>query len=216
MGGSRDLDLRIAAAAAAKHGVLSREELLELGVGRKAIEHRARTGRLHRVHRAVYAIGHPLLDREGMWRAAVLASGDRAVLSHQDAAVLWGMHLVRAARIDVTTPLRNGRRPPSGVRLHRVSTLGSDEVTLQDSVPVTTPMRTILDCAPVIRGRRLEALIAQADRLELFDGHELRRLLAVHPRQPGTPELRGLLDRLRGVGAADTRSEDDAGRESLP
>ena len=49
-------------------------------------------GYLHRVHAGVYAVGHPRLTQEGRWMAAVVACGQGAVLSHLDAAVLWGFY----------------------------------------------------------------------------------------------------------------------------
>jgi hypothetical protein len=71
-------------------GVVSLAQLRALGLGEGAIKHRVGVGRLHRVHRGVYAVGHRLLRAEGWWLAAVLASGDGAVLSHRSAAAHWG------------------------------------------------------------------------------------------------------------------------------
>jgi len=68
-------DEAIAAIAAKQHGVLSRTQLLDLGVGQDAIKHRIALGRLHRMHRGVYAVGHRALRREAWWMAAVLAAG---------------------------------------------------------------------------------------------------------------------------------------------
>jgi hypothetical protein len=71
--------------------VVVRAQLVALGVGSRAIEHRVAKGRLHIVHRGVYAVGHPRLSREGRWMAAVLVAGRGAVLSHRSAAALWGV-----------------------------------------------------------------------------------------------------------------------------
>ena len=51
---------------------------------------RVRKGWLHRMHRAVYAVGHPNPPLEGQLLAAVKACGAGAVLSHFGAAALWG------------------------------------------------------------------------------------------------------------------------------
>ena len=51
---------------------------------------RVRNGRLHPLHRGVYAVGHPNLPLEGRFLAAVKACGPGAVLSHYSAAALWG------------------------------------------------------------------------------------------------------------------------------
>jgi hypothetical protein len=56
------------------------------------------------------------------------------------------------------------------------------------------------------RSRALEDVIAQTDRLQLFDLVDVRSVLAAHPTRPGAPKLRALLDRLAGGSAADLRS----------
>jgi Transcriptional regulator, AbiEi antitoxin len=82
-------DAAIARIAANQHGVLSSPQLNACGVDASGIKRRVAAGRLHHVHRGVYAVGHPNLSNEGRWTAAVLAYGDGAVLSHQSAAALW-------------------------------------------------------------------------------------------------------------------------------
>jgi hypothetical protein len=207
MKGPDDTDHRIAAFAAAHHGVASHAELLALGVTVKSIEYRLAIGRLHRRHLAVYAVGHPLLSRPGRWRAAVLACGDGAVLSHWDAAAHLDLLPARGRLIRVTKPSSSGRDPdPSRIRLHRVRTLRAWEGTLIDAIPTTTVARTLLDLSPLLRPAAIEDVIGRADRLRLFDLVAVRRCLAEHPRQHGAPALRRLLDELEGVGASDLRS----------
>jgi hypothetical protein len=201
------MDHRIAAFAAGHHAVASHAELRGLGLGESAIEYRLSIGRLHRKHRGVYSIGHPLLSREGRWRAAVLASGAKAVLSHGDAAAHWGMMSVRGRLIHVTTPSTSGRDPdPTRIRLHRVGTLRPWESALNEGIPTTTVARTLLDLSPHLRPRAVEETIAHANRLGLFDLLAVRRCLVEHPRQHGAPALRRLLGALEGTGAADLRS----------
>src|SRR4051794_21640510 len=86
---SRVLDRAIAALAARQHGVVERMQLLRIGLTRHEIGERIRAGRLHPLHRGVYAVGHRRLSRQGRYLAAVLACGDGAVLSHCAAADLW-------------------------------------------------------------------------------------------------------------------------------
>src|SRR4051794_24503682 len=94
-------EFELAALAKRQHGVLSRRQLLSLGLGRGAIDSRLRSGRIHAIHRGVYAVGHACLSQRGMWLAAVLAHEAGAwlaavpaheagaVLSHASAAALW-------------------------------------------------------------------------------------------------------------------------------
>src|ERR1044071_2664619 len=74
-------DVRVARFAADWEGVASTRELNELGLNNVAIGVRVRAGHLHRVHRGVYAVGHPGISLNGRFRAAVLACGDTALLS---------------------------------------------------------------------------------------------------------------------------------------
>lgn len=122
--------------AARQHGVISVTQLHALGLGPDKIKRRVRAGRLHRIHRGVYAVGHRGISQEGQWIAAVLAVGDTAVLSHQSAAALWNLLPPRRGDdVDVTTPGYGGRRQRAGVRLHRSSSLEATQITRRLAIP---------------------------------------------------------------------------------
>src|SRR3978361_1890235 len=108
------LDVEVAAVAARQHGVVTQRQLREAGMGRAAISRRTASGRLHRLHQGVYAIGYPVASREGRWMAAVLASGDGAVLSHMSAAALWELLRPMDGPVDVSTSARSGRARRGG------------------------------------------------------------------------------------------------------
>ncbi len=192
-----DIDRRIAALASAQGGVVSREQLRELGIARGAIGKRLRGGRLHPIHRGVYAVGHRVVSREGRWRAAVLAAGPGAVLSHASAAAAWDLRGA-GARIHVSVG-PGGRAKRAGLVLHRRRLTAADVTTLHGLL-VTTVARTIADLARQgLAGRPLEALIAKAEHRRLVDFGELQRLA------PGTSSLQAVLARY--TPAAPTRSE---------
>ena len=79
----------VAERAAGQWGVVSLVQLGSLGAGRGAVARAVEGGRLHRVHRGVYAVGHRALGREGRALAAVMACGEGAVLSHRSAGRWW-------------------------------------------------------------------------------------------------------------------------------
>src|SRR4051812_49905425 len=110
---TRAIDGRIALLAEAQHGVVSRAQLLTAGLGAGGVDFRLRAGRLHRLRRGVYAVGHRRVSREGRWVAAVLAYGDGAALSHTTAAALWGPRPPSAAPVPVAGPT-HARVPPRG------------------------------------------------------------------------------------------------------
>jgi predicted transcriptional regulator of viral defense system len=66
-------DAEIAALATRQYGVVAARQL-ELSAN--AMASRTSSGRLFRVHRGVYAVGHLGLGQEARWLAAVLACGD--------------------------------------------------------------------------------------------------------------------------------------------
>lgn len=198
-------DAVLAALAARQHGVVARGQLLHAGVPPHAIDYRVKTGRLQVLHRGVYRVG-PLRGRYEREMAAVLACGETAVLSHRNAAMVWQLVPYREDGRPVDVSVRRGCPDPgAGVRVHRVPRLGADETTTLEGIPVTAPARTLLDLAGRSGEREVEQALAEAYRNRLTNPREVRRLLARHPRRPGTPMLRSLVG--RGAGPAFTRSE---------
>lgn len=130
-------------------GVVTRAQLTALGIRDRGVRDWVQNGRLPRLYRGVYAVGHDRLRLEGRWLAAVMACGPGAVLSYRDAAQLWGLRQSGSGFIDVTVPSRNGRRAQSGIRLHRATRLAPGDVTARHGIPVTTVARTLLDLADV-------------------------------------------------------------------
>jgi len=146
-------------------GVISAAELRGCGLPDEAIRHRVRTGRLHRVHRGVYAVGHARLTREGLFLAAVKACGSRAALSHFSAAIHWGLLEPFERFPDVTAPTP---RAHLGINTHRSRSLLSDVVVHRD-IPITTPHRTLADLERInAPDRTLTRARRQAETLGLI------------------------------------------------
>ena len=208
-GGARlDADAVMRRLAACQHGVVSRSQLLQAGVAPHVIDHRLAKGRLDPVHRAVYRVG-PIPLRYEAEMAAVLACGESAAVSHASAAALEHVLPEQPAGADVELSAPRGCRPPGpGVRVHRVTCLPADEVTLVEGIPVTVPARTLLDLAGRIGSRELEQALAQAERLGLVTRPELARLARRHPHRRGIPAIRALL--AAGSDPSFTRSEAEA------
>ena len=157
-------------------GVVSVEQLHTLGLTSAALTRRVQAGRLHRLYRGVYAVGHDRLRREGRFLAAVFACGDGAVLSHLSAAVHWGLLGTEQAKVDVTA--RRGRRGVPGVRLHRSRSLDARDTTTHDGMPITALARTLLDLAAHAPRTRLERALAQAERLRIYDHRAITDVIA--------------------------------------
>jgi predicted transcriptional regulator of viral defense system len=189
-----------------QHGVVTRGQLLELGMSRDAIEHRLATRRLHPLRRGVYAVGRETVGQRGDWMAAVLSCGPDALLSHRSAASLWGILRPFPGIFEVVVPRSNPRRRP-GIAVHRRTADGlvrSRRVV--EAIPVTDVTTTIVDLATCVGDGLLLRAINQADRLDLIDAEGLRAALDPLPPRPGLGRLRRLLAE-QGISFVDTLLE---------
>jgi very-short-patch-repair endonuclease len=160
-------DLIIARIAARQHGVVTVEQLLAAGMTPDAIAWGVAVGRLHRIHRGVYAVGHAGLTARGRWKAATLALGVGAVLSHRSAAELWAMLPERGGAPHVTVPGNAGRRNRRAIRVHRSVSLAPALTTSRDGIAVTRPTRTLADLRRVAGPTEVRRARRQAEFLGL-------------------------------------------------
>jgi very-short-patch-repair endonuclease len=202
---TRSVDVLVAELARAQHGVVGRAQLLELGLTAKAVDSRLERGRLHPLHRGVYAVGHAVVGVDGQRLAAVLACGPNAVLSHRTAADAWGLLRTQARSIDITVTTTAGRRRP-GITIHRSSLAQFETTTTPNGIATTTPARTLLDLAEVVPRRGVERAADQAEALRLFDLDDVERVLQAHAHRHGAARLRRLLAAY-AIGERFTRSE---------
>jgi very-short-patch-repair endonuclease len=188
-------DREVARLAAQQHGVVAFWQLQSLGIDRAAASRRTSTGRWHRVHDGVYAVGHSALTQNGRFHAAVLACGPGAVLSHRSAAELLGLRADRRTVIDVTAPNRRGRSP-AGISAHRHGALKPDDRATACGIPCTSVEKTLLDLAAVTPVWQLRKAIAEAEVLQIVDLTALRALLRRSRGRRGVARLRLILDEL--------------------
>jgi very-short-patch-repair endonuclease len=185
-------DGRLAKIAARQHGVVTVEQLREAGIEKSAVSRRVKLGRLHRVHRGVYAVGHRAPSWHGRWMAAVLACGEGAVLSHHSAAALWELLKPIDGSIHVSIPATSGRAAQRGIHLHRCQALrepsptpsylhqeggrGRRLTTHRHRIAVTSIQRTIDDLEGTIAPYLLRRAKRQAELKGIhLQGSEGRR-----------------------------------------
>ena len=207
-------DALVARVAATQHGVVTLRQLWAAGLGNNAIYHRVRCGRLHRLYRGVYAVGHRHLTREGRRLAAVVALGDGAALSHVSAAALWGLRTSDATRIHVTVPSPGGRGRRAQITVHRSRSLRSRDVTTVDAIPVTSVARTLLDLAGMLAPGPLERAVERSLQLRLFDLRAIRALIDADPTRSGAGALGRIIAGVHDEPAL-TRSELEARMRDL-
>ncbi len=175
--------------------MITRVQLLNLGFSSEAIRHRLSNGRLFRIRQGVYAVGSPDLDQYGRWMAAVLACGDGAVLSHSSGAALWRIGFeAGSGTIELSLPSPSRRRRP-GLRIHRRPSLQGRDTTAEYGIPVTTPVQTLIDMSLRLDRPGIERMINEADKYNLTNPPQLRRVLDDRIGEPGVALLRQILDR---------------------
>jgi very-short-patch-repair endonuclease len=177
---------RVAEVARRQWGCITSTQLADAGVSTSTMHRWLREGRLHRLHRGVYAVGHRASAPEARWAAALLACGEGAALSHQTAAALHG--LIEAQGI-VRVSLTRQVRAPRGVEVHCPSMpFQRGELVRAKGLVATSVPRTLLDLAAC--GVRVERLVADAVARRLVTMEVLRAFVASRPGARGCARLR--------------------------
>lgn len=169
--------------------LVTRDQVFGAGGSDDVIENRVAGGSWVKRHAGVYQTDSRPSSWEADLIAAVLAAGEKALVSHRAALLFWGMDGISSAPIEITVPF--GNLPiPEGVVVHR--TRRPVESATVRTVPITTPERTLLDCAallpPLIVAKALESALRK--RLTTVD--RINELLATKGGRGvrGTKKLR--------------------------
>ncbi len=179
--------------AATQHGVVTRRQLLELGLSSRAVTHLLRRRLLHRTHTGVYAVGRPRLDVDGERTAALLACGAGSWISHSGAIAFWRLG-PRETPLEISvSPPRTVARP--GIIVHRRSNIAAIEIRVERGIAVSDPVRTLIDIAPRKDLDELENLLGAADRRDLLKPELVVRRLEPLGPDPGVSRLRLVVER---------------------
>jgi hypothetical protein len=138
--------------------LITRRVATKMGMSAPDIQGYLDRGVLERVHRNVYrATAAPRTFRQDI-RAAWLAAGEGAAVSHGSAAWLWGLVERPPQKPEIT--LAYGRNLHlDGVQVHRSGDLDASRVTTRAGIATTTPVRTLVDLgASVTAATLIEAL----------------------------------------------------------
>lgn len=202
---SLPVDVRIARVARLQASLISREQLTLLGVGRGAIEGRLARGSLYRVHREVFLVGPPPLAPRGRLVAALLVTGNRALISHESALELWGLRPPGRGPVHVIRPGRDRLRHP-GIVVHVSTLLGPRDVRRHEGLSVTAPALTLIDSAVGRTRRELRWLVEEVQVRRLASAGQLAAALHDHRGRRGTGRLRAVVTSELGTPTL-TRSE---------
>ena len=187
-------DARLAAVAVVQQGVFTREQATASGFSAAQIERRVRGDVWVRIFPRVYRhSATPPSSALSHW-AAVLWAGPECALSHSSAAAIWHIRGAMLGRPELI--VRKARAPRvRGVVVHRVTRIDDEDVLRVGPLPVTSPVRTIIDLAGVLGAADLERALQSAR------SHRLLTIRTVRGRldeigtvgRPGAARLRTLL-----------------------
>lgn len=205
------VDRKIGEIATSHGGPVSLDQLRAAGLDRSGASRRNSRGSLHRIHRGVYLVGHRAISPTARLRAAALACGDGAVISHGTAAALWGLWDESPVLIDVTVPVEAGRKI-DGIRCRRCRYPQDEEVVQRARVACTTPARTIVDLAGMVGLPTLRRTVERAAVRKLLDLDALDRSIHFAKGRRGLKGLTAVLADWRAPDGKvpDVRSEFEA------
>jgi hypothetical protein len=173
--------------AAGQWGVIGWDQLRACGIGETTVRRWRDAGRLHVIHRGVYALGHPSVPIEGRLVAAVIHAAPGAALSHRTAAWWWQLLPDVPGVIEVSSATKVGSVP--GVIVHHVRRV---ELTRHRRFPVTTVARTLRDLASISSFSTIRFALANADYRGLLEVNEIKQQQLGRGR-PGSALLRTAL-----------------------
>ncbi len=126
--------------------------------------------------------------------AAVLACGEGAFLTHRSAGALYGICEERPGRIEVGVRVAHPVGPEE-LRVRRRPSVPSRDVGTLHRIPITSPVRALIDLATELPTKHLARAVNEADKLDVIDVETLRGELDSRAGQPGVKRLVALLDK---------------------
>jgi predicted transcriptional regulator of viral defense system len=168
-------------------GIIAWRQLRRCGVSRATAHEWRAAGKLHVIHRGVYAVGHSWVPIEGRMAAAILHAGAGTVVSHATAAWWWGLIPQSSTLIHVSTESRARSFP--GVRVHHPRHV---DATKHRRIPITTVARTLSDLASQSPVDVVRQALAEADYWRLLKLDDLTQFLG--PGRRGSKCLRQALE----------------------
>jgi hypothetical protein len=166
--GKERLDTEWRARAASHHAVITRQEMREIGLSDRQIDHRIQLGQLLRFKPGVFLVGGSAETWEQTALAWLRWAGPGSALRSRSAAALWEMDGFTRDKIQIACP-RSLHSP--GISASKI-VLPKAEIRVIRSVAVTSIERTLLDLAASLHPMRVENALDWA----------LRRRLTAVPR----------------------------------
>ena len=180
------MPLNVHSFARRQGGHVTRDQLLEVGLDPRTVSRWVASGKLIRVYRGVYAVGHLQSNPFNAAHAALLAGGERSALAGECGLVLWSVWRRWPKQLEIVIA---GDRRPSGLIVHHSSTLAQKDVKVVHGLRVTSPARTLLDTATRLKEWQLTRAINDLRLRDLLTIDQLADVIARNPTHPAVTLL---------------------------
>lgn len=189
------LDRRLREIAARQHGAVARRQAISLGFAPATVQRRLDSGTWERIDRHSFVIPGAPDTWHRTLMLAVLSWGPDAYASHLSAAALLRFPGFSKGPVELIVP-RPRRRSAKGRVRRPVGGLTPDETTVIEAIPVTKPLRTLLDLAGIVPPGHLEELLDDALRRNLFPLTRAEQYLQAraHKGTDGVAALKKLIE----------------------
>lgn len=190
------------AIASTQHHLITLAQAVEAGLSKAAVSRRAQSGIWRRVLPAVYSTMPDVAGEHQAAMAATLWAGNGSLVSHSAAAALWRFEGVRSRKVELWIASQRRLRSQLVV-VHQGNRLDRADRTALEGIPITTPVRTLIDMSSRLENLTLSAVMEDLIKRDVVDPDRLRaRLAALRTSgRPGGGRLEALLD-ARGAGPA--------------
>jgi hypothetical protein len=201
------LNITVSRLASRHHGVLTTEQLLQLGCTRHQIRAAIERGELTRLHTDVFRVAAVPVTWEQRVLVAALAAGPRALASHRSAAALWDLDGATRGRPEVVTPRHLRSWAPRLGRIHESTDLHLADPSQRLRIPCTGLVRTLVDLGAVVPIERVQQAADDAVRRRLCTWDDLVHGVVIHSRRGrrGVGVLRSVVEESYGKNVPDSR-----------
>jgi very-short-patch-repair endonuclease len=176
--------------ASTQKGLVTRAQLLAIGVTPATVGRWTQSGLLTPEYPGVYRFGHTAPSTEATYMAAVLAAGRGALLARRAAGHLMGLLKGAPPAAAVVAPVR---RRIKNLDVQRDARLDRRDATRWHGIPCTTVARTLVDLAACLPDHELGRAWHQARVLYRTEPEDVEAVLARRPNSKGAKELRAVL-----------------------
>lgn len=179
---AKDREGRLYSLAESQGGYFTSADAKSAGYSHPLQHFHIRSGNWIRVERGIRRLKHfPGVDNEDLIRWW-LWSQKKGVISHESAADMYDVGDILPSRTHLTVPLNFRKKAIKGVVLHKAQ-LEPGDIERRDGLPVTTPLRTILDLAQQhLDPERLTVVVKDAVHKGLVDRKVLLSILEKAPK----------------------------------